>query len=83
MLPVAFADWVRGYLERYRETTGATILLASHNMAEVERMCADVLMMRAGRIVDRGPPDDLVARYGRETLEQVFLDIARRPGAAA
>lgn len=71
------ADWVRGYLEAYRDATGATILLASHNMAEVERMCSDVLMMKTGRIVDRGPPGDLIARYGRQTLEQVFLDIAR------
>jgi ABC-2 type transport system ATP-binding protein len=71
------ADWVRTYLERYRDRTGAAILLASHNMGEVERLCSDVLMMKAGRIVDRGAPDDLIARYGREDLEQVFLDIAR------
>ena len=49
-------DWVRGYLERYQRRTSATILLASHNMGEVERLCSDVLMMRAGRIVDRGTP---------------------------
>ena len=71
------ADWVRGYLERYARETGASILLASHNMMEVERLCADVLMMKAGRIVDRGPPGDLIVRYGRQTLEDVFLDIAR------
>lgn len=71
------ADWVRGYLETYQRATGASILLASHNMAEVERMCRDVLMMKAGRIVDRGAPVDLVARYGRQTMEEVFLDIAR------
>lgn len=71
------ADWVRGYLEGYRDTTGATILLASHNMAEVERMASNVLMMKEGHIVDRGPPEDLISRYGRQTLEQVFLDIAR------
>ncbi|MBI3452382.1 MAG: ABC transporter ATP-binding protein [Rhodospirillales bacterium] len=70
-------DWVRGYLDRYRRETGATILLASHNMAEVERLCEDVLMMKAGRIVDRGSPPRLIARYGRRTLEEVFLDIAR------
>ena len=57
--------------------TGATILLASHNMAEVERLGSDVLMMKAGRIVDRGTPQDLIRRYGRQTLEEVFLDIAR------
>jgi len=71
------ADWVRSFLERYRARTGATVLLASHNMAEVERLAGDVLMMRAGRIVDRGAPSDLIARYGRRSLEEVFLDIAR------
>jgi len=77
------ADWVRSYLERYRTRTGATILLASHNMGEVERLCSDVLMMKSGRIVDRGSPAELVARYGRRTLEEVFLDIARRPDEVA
>jgi ABC-2 type transport system ATP-binding protein len=71
------ADWVRSYLESYRARTGATILLASHNMGEVERLCDMVMMMRAGFIVDRGTPRDLIARYGRDTLEQVFLQIAR------
>ncbi|MBB3262607.1 ABC-2 type transport system ATP-binding protein [Azospirillum sp. OGB3] len=71
------ADWIRTYLERYRLESGATILLASHNMLEVERMCDDVLMMRQGRIVDRGSPSGLLARYGRTSLEDVFLDIAR------
>jgi ABC-2 type transport system ATP-binding protein len=70
-------DWVRGYLEDYRARSGATILLASHNMAEVERLCSEVLMMRAGRIVDRGSPDALIERYGRTNLEEVFLHIAR------
>jgi ABC-2 type transport system ATP-binding protein len=77
------ADWVRGYLESYQRATGASILLASHNMAEVERLCDEVLMMKAGRIVDRGAPADLVARYGRRDLEEVFLDIARNRAAAA
>ena len=71
------ADWVRTYLERYQRATGASILLASHNMAEVERLCQDVLMMKAGKIVDRGAPAALITRYGRDTLEEVFLDIAR------
>lgn len=70
-------DWVRGYLERYRARAGATILLASHNMGEVERLADDVLMMRDGEIVDRGAPGELIRRHGRDTLEQVFLDIAR------
>jgi ABC-2 type transport system ATP-binding protein len=70
-------DFVRTALETYRRESGAAILLASHNMAEVERLCDDVLMMKQGKIVDRGTPDDLIARYGRDDLEQVFLDIAR------
>jgi len=70
-------DFVRTALETYRRETGASILLASHNMAEVERLCDDVLMMKQGKIVDRGTPDNLIARYGRDDLEQVFLDIAR------
>jgi len=73
-------DWVRGYLDAWRRRTGATIFLASHNMAEVERLCDEVLIMKAGRIHDQGPPADLVNRYGRQTLEQVFLDIARGQG---
>ncbi|MCR6633111.1 MAG: ABC transporter ATP-binding protein [Magnetospirillum sp.] len=80
------ADWVRGYFQAYQRATGATILLASHNMTEVERMCDDVLMMKAGRIVDRGAPAGLIQRYGRATMEEVFLDIARdraRPDKAA
>ena len=74
------ADVIRGYLERYQRDYGATVLLASHNMAEVERLCSDVLMLKTGRLVDQGAPADLLARYGRANLEQVFLDIARRPG---
>ncbi len=70
-------DWVRAYLEDYRDRTGATILLASHNMAEVERLCSQVMMMKEGRIVDRGSPDELIDRYGRTNLEEVFLQIAR------
>jgi ABC-2 type transport system ATP-binding protein len=70
-------DLVRSWLERYRSQTGCTILLASHNMAEVERLCGDVLMLKQGRIVDRGSPAALLERYGRDTLEQVFLDISR------
>lgn len=70
-------DWVRTWLERYRTESGCTILLASHNMAEVHRLCSQVLMLKRGRIVDRGTPDALLERYGREDLEEVFLDIAR------
>src|SRR5271170_69221 len=74
-------DWVRSYLEGWRSRTGATILMASHNMAEVERLCSEVLMMKAGKIVDRGSPPALIARYGRANLEEVFLHIVRRPAA--
>lgn len=77
------ADVIRGYLEAYQRRRGATVLLASHNMPEVERLCADVLMLKAGRLVDRGTPAELLARYGRANLEQVFLDIARGPAAPA
>ena len=70
-------DYVRGVLEEYRRARGAAILLASHNMGEVERLCDNVLMLKTGRIVDRGPPAELIARYGREDMEQVFLHIAR------
>ena len=76
-------DWVRSWLERYRATSGCTILLASHNMAEVERLCSTVLMLKQGRVVDRGTPDELLARYGRDDLEAVFLDIARDRRQAA
>ncbi len=76
-------DLVRGWLEAYRARSGCTILLASHNMGEVERLCTDVLMLKQGRIVDRGAPDALLARYGRETMEDVFLDIARDRRQAA
>ena len=72
-------DWVRSYLEDYRARTGAAMLLASHNMGEVERLCSQVMMMKAGVIVDRGSPVELIDRYGRTNLEEVFLHIARAP----
>ena len=71
------ADWVRGYLLRYQKETGAAVLLASHNMAEVERLAATALIMKQGKIVDRGAPAELIQRYGRSNMEEVFLDIAR------
>ncbi|MCB1482662.1 MAG: ABC transporter ATP-binding protein [Rhodobiaceae bacterium] len=77
------ADWVRSHIERYCAERGATVLLASHNMGEVERMASRVLMMKAGKIVDDDTPAGLVARYGRQNLEEVFLDIARSPEATA
>jgi ABC-2 type transport system ATP-binding protein len=77
------ADVIRSYLEAYQRRTGATILLASHNMAEVERLCSTVLMMKGGAIADRGTPAELIARYGRKTLEEVFLTIVRQNGDEA
>ena len=69
-------DRMRTYLERYQHRTGCTMLLASHHMGEVERMCDDVIMLREGRVVDQGSPQALLAKYGRGTWK-VFLDIAR------
>jgi ABC-2 type transport system ATP-binding protein len=71
------AYWVRSHLERYRAEEGATVFLASHNMGEVERLCERVIIMKRGRIEDDDTPDRLLSRYGRETLEEVFLDVAR------
>jgi len=82
-------DRMRTYLERYQRRTGCTMLLASHHMGEVERMCDDVIMLREGKVVDQGSPQQLLARYGRENMEEVFLDVARGrtdervPGGAA
>jgi ABC-2 type transport system ATP-binding protein len=71
------ADWVREHLETYRKTHRATILLASHNMLEVERLCDRVIIMKRGRIEDDDTPERIMARYNRDTLEEVFLDVAR------
>jgi ABC-2 type transport system ATP-binding protein len=71
------ADWVRQHLEDYRKAHDATILLASHNMLEVERLCDRVIIMKRGRIEDDDSPDKIMARYNRATLEEVFLDVAR------
>ena len=78
-------DKIRSYLQQYVREEDATILLASHNMGEVERLCDNVLMLRSGRIVAEGAPSCLIAQFGRQTLEAVFLDIARNrsPGAQA
>jgi len=74
------ADRIRGYMDEFRKRHGTTIVLASHNMKEVERLCDNVLMMKKGKIVDTGTPKDLIRRYGRQDLEEVFLDIARGTG---
>jgi ABC-2 type transport system ATP-binding protein len=72
------ADWVRGRLETYCETRAATIVLASHNMAEVERLADRVIMLEKGRIIADETPQGLIARFGRTTLEETFLAISRR-----
>jgi len=74
------ADWVRGYLKDYQHETHATIMLASHNMSEVERLCDDVILLQAGRVFERGSPRELIERFGREDMEEVFLDMARGRG---
>jgi ABC-2 type transport system ATP-binding protein len=71
------ADWVRTYLEKYQKRTGATFILASHNMPEVERLCHNVIMMGRGKVIDSGTPKDLITRYKSKDLEEVFLQLAR------
>ncbi len=70
-------DFVRHYIEVYKTKNKITILLASHNMKEVERLCDSVIMMKEGQIVDRGTCKDLISRHGRDNLEDTFLKIAR------
>jgi ABC-2 type transport system ATP-binding protein len=71
------ADWVRQKLKDYARSRGATILFASHNMSEVERLADRVILLSAGRILEDETPAALIASYGRETLEEVFLDVVR------
>ncbi len=71
------AERIRGYLLEYQRISGATVLLASHNMLEVERLCDEVHILKQGRIAAQGTPKALLQKYGRQTLEQVFIDIAR------
>ena len=70
-------DFVREYIEKYKKKNELTILLASHNMREVKRLCDEVIMMKEGKIVDSGTCDDLIKKHGRENLEDTFLKIAR------
>ncbi len=71
-------DTVRSHIENWKIEKGATILLASHNMNEVERLCSKVMVMAKGQIIDKGSPSELVDRYGHSSLEEVFLDIVRQ-----
>ena len=70
-------DFVRQYIEKYKKNNELTILLASHNMKEVERLCDKIIMMKHGEIVDSGTCDQLIKKHGRENLEETFLKIAR------
>ena len=70
-------DFVRSFLENYQKEKEASILLASHNMAEVERLCSSVLMMKNGIIIDQDSPKELIKKHGRKNLEEVFLKLTR------
>jgi len=70
-------DYVRSFIENFASNKHTTILLASHNMNEVERLCHEVIMMKNGEIIDRGKSSDLINKHGRKNLEEVFLKIAR------
>ena len=70
-------DFVRTFLEKYKEEKKISILLASHNMNEVKRLCSSILMMKDGVIIDSGTPDQLIKKHGRKNLEEVFLQLVR------
>ena len=70
-------DFIRSFLENYKRENKISVLLASHNMNEVKRLCNSVLMMKNGIVVDKGRPDELINKHGRQNLEEVFLKIAR------
>ncbi len=70
-------DFIRSYIQEYKKNNKITILLASHNMSEVERLCDSVIMMRNGKIIDSGTCKDLIQKHGRNNLEETFLKLAR------
>ena len=70
-------DYIRTYIENFASKRGTTILLASHNMNEVERLCSEVMMMKKGKIIDKGTCNDLIKKHGRKNLEETFLKIVR------
>ena len=72
------ADFIRTFLEKLREEKKISVLLASHNMDEVKRLCNSVMMMKDGNIVDGGTSEDLIKKYGQKNLEEVFLEIVRK-----
>jgi len=71
-------DFIRSFLENYQKERGISVLLASHNMNEVERLCSSVLMMKEGKIIDSGSPKELISKHGRKNLEEVFLKLTRK-----
>ena len=71
-------DFIRSFLEEYQYENKTSILLASHNMAEVERLCSSVLMMNKGLIIDEGRPNELIKKHGRRNMEEVFLKLAKK-----
>ena len=70
-------DFIRSYIQEYKSKNKVTVLLASHNMSEVERLCDSIIMMRKGKIVDSGTCEELIKKHGRNNLEETFLKIAR------
>ena len=70
-------DFVRTYIQSYSSKNKVTILLASHNMAEVDRLCDCIIMMRSGKIIDRGTCKEIIDKHGRNNLEETFLKLAR------
>ena len=70
-------DFVRSYIQEYRSKNQVTILLASHNMNEVERLCDSIIMMKKGKIIDRGTCKEIIKKHGRNNLEETFLKLAR------
>ncbi len=70
-------DYVRGYIQSYKSKNKITILLASHNMAEVERLCDSIIMMKNGKIIDEGTCEEIIKKHGRNNLEETFLKLAR------
>ncbi len=70
-------DFIRGYIQKYKSKNQVTILLASHNMSEVERLCDSIIMMKNGKIIDRGTCKEIIEKHGRSNLEETFLKLAR------
>ena len=70
-------DYIRGYIQKFAERNNTTILLASHNMDEVKRLCSEIMMMKNGKIIDQGSCESLISKHGRKNLEETFLKLAR------